>query len=108
MNIALLQIGAKIQELLIVASLTTIIFQLTRDELLFGDGIPLGLIAAGVDFTKLSFFWSPQTLGSLGSLFRGPRKHRRILLAIYLPLDGALALVSGPSCAVLLVPQVQD
>lgn len=108
MNIALLQIGATIQELLIVASLTTIIFQLTRDELLFGDGIPLGLLAAGVDFTKLSFFWSPQTLGSLGSLFRGPRRHRRILLAIYLPLDGALALVSGPSCAVLLVPQVQD
>lgn len=108
MNIALLQTAAKIQELLIVASLATIVFQLTRDELLFGDGIPLGLLAAGVDFTKLSFFWSPQTLGSLRSLFRGPRKHRRILLAIYLPLAGALALLAGPSCAVLLVPQVQD
>ena len=108
MNIALLQTAAKFQELLIVASLATIVFQLTRDELLFGDGIPLGLLAAGIDLTKLSFFWSPQTLGSLRSLFRGPRKYRRILLAIFLPLAGALALLAGPSCAVLLVPQVQD
>lgn len=108
MNIALLQTAAKFQELLIVASLATIVFQLTRDKLLFGDGIPLGLLAAGVDFTKLSFFWSPQTLGSLRSLFRGPGKYQGILLAILLPLAGALAIFAGPSCAVLLVPQTQD
>ena len=108
MNIAVLQSAAKLQELLIVASLATIVFQLTRDELLFGDGITLGLSAAGVDFTKINFFWSPQTLGSLRSLFRGPRKYRRVLLAMFLPLAGALALFAGPSCAVLLIPQVQD
>lgn len=103
-NIALLQTAAKLQELLVVASLATIVFQLTRDGLLFGDGIPLGLLAAGVDFTRLSFFWSPQTLGSLRSLFRGPRKYRRILLAMFLPMAGALALFAGPSYTVLLVP----
>ena len=107
MNNALLQTAAKLQELLIVASLATIVFQLTRDELLFGDGVPFGLLAAGVDFTKLSF-WSPKTLGSLRSLFSGPRKYRRILLAMFLPLASVIANFAGPSCAVLLVPQTQD
>ncbi len=107
-NIAFLQTAAKLQELLIVASLTTIVFQLLRDELLYGDGIPLGLIGAGIDFTKLSYFWSPEILGSVTSLFRGRRKYRKIQLGLFLILAGALALLAGPSCAVLLVPQNQD
>ena len=107
-NIAFLQTTAKLQELLIIASLTTIIFQLLRDELLYGDGIPLGLLGAGIDFTKLSFFWSPEILGSVRSLFKGRRKYRKIQLGLFLILAGALALLAGPSCAVLLVPQIQD
>ena len=107
-NIAFLQTAAKLQELLIIASLTTIIFQLLRDELLYGDGIPLGLLGAGINFTKLSFFWSPEILGSVRSLFKGRRKYRKIQLALFLILAGALALLTGPSCAVLLVPQIQD
>ena len=108
LNIALLQTAAKIQELLITASLATIIFQLVRDELLYGDGLPLGLLGAGLDFTKLSFFWSSEIFGSVRSLFRGPRKYKKIQLAIFLVCAGALALLAGPSCAVLLVPQQQD
>ena len=107
-NIALLQTTAKLQELLIVASLASIVFQLLRDELLYGDGIPLGLVGAGFDFTKLSFFWSPEMLGSVRSLFRGSRKYRKMQLVLFLILAGALALLVGPSCAVLLVPQNQD
>ena len=107
-NIAFLQTAAKLQELLIIASLTTIIFQLLRDELLYGDGIPLGLLGAGIDFTKLSFFWSPEILGSVRSLYKGRRRYRKIQLALFLILAGALALLTGLSCAVLLVPQIQD
>ena len=107
-NIAFLQTAAKLQELLIVASLATIVFQLLRDELLHGDGIPLGLVGAGMDFTKLSFFWSPEILGSVTSLFKGRRRYRKIQLGLFLILSGALALLAGPSCAVLLVPQNQD
>ena len=106
-NIAFLQTAAKVQELLIIASLTTIVFQLTRDELIYGEGLPLGLVSAGADFTKLSFFWSPQLFGSLRTLFRGPRKYRNIQLGVFLLLAGAIALLAGPSCAVLLVPQTQ-
>ena len=107
-NIAFLQTAAKVQELLIVASLATIVFQLTRDELLYGEGIPLGIVGAGVDFSRLSFFWSREFIGSLRGLSRGPRKYRKAQLVIFLFLAGALSLVAGPSCAVLLVPQTQD
>lgn len=116
MNIALLQTTAKLQELLIVASLATVVFQLTRDELLYGEGLPLGLVCGGIDFTKLSFFWSRELFGSLRfllgggwrSLFKGPRWYRKRQLAVFLLLAGVLALLAGPSCAVLLVPQVQN
>ena len=91
-------------------------FQLTRDELLYGEGLPLGLVCAGIDFIKLSFFWSRELFGSLRfllgggwrSLFKGPRCYRKRQLAVFLLLAGVLALLAGPSCAVLLVPQVQN
>lgn len=108
LNIALLQTAAKLQELLIIASLATIVYQLLRDELLYGDGIPLGLIGAGIDFTKLSFFWSPEVLGSVRTLFKGNRVYRKIQLGLFLVLAGAIALLAGPASAVLLVPRKQD
>ena len=107
-NIAFLQTAAKVQELLIVASLATIVFQLTRDELIYGDGLPLGMVGAGVDFSRLSFFWSREFVGSLRGLSRGPRRYRKAQLVIFLVVAGALSLLVGPSCAVLLVPQTQD
>ena len=107
-NIAFLQTAAKLQDLLIIASLATIVFQLLRDELLYGDGIPLGLLGAGFEFTKLSFFWSPEILGGFKSLFRGRRRYRKVQLGLFLILAGTIALLAGPSCAVLLVPQNQE
>ena len=107
-DIALLQIAAKVQELLIVASLATILFHLTRDELLYGEGLPLGMVGAGIDFSKLSYYWSRELIGSLRGLFKGPRKYRKTQLVIFLLLAGLLSLLAGPSCAVLTVPQTQD
>ncbi|KAL8814284.1 MAG: hypothetical protein Q9223_006481 [Gallowayella weberi] len=107
-NLALLQAAAKLQELLIVASLATVVFQLLRHELIHGDGLPLGLLAAGFEFTKLSYFWSPEMLGSLKNTFGRPSKSRRIALIAFLVIAGALAALVGPSCAVLLIPRSQD
>ncbi|KAL8786030.1 MAG: hypothetical protein Q9213_003012 [Squamulea squamosa] len=106
-NMALLQTAAKLQELLIVASLATVAFQLLRHELIHGDGIPLGLLAAGFDFTRLSYFWSPEILGTLRNVFGRPSKLRRVALVLFLVTAGALATLVGPSCAVLLIPQPQ-
>ena len=106
-NQAFLQTAAKLQELLIVASLTTIIFQLLRHELTHGGGIPLGMIAAGIEFAKLSYFWSPDFLGGARRMFQGPRRLQRIAIFLFLILAGGLAALAGPSCAVLLLPQEQ-
>lgn len=107
-NIALLQTAAKIQELLIVASLATVTFQLLRYELVCGDGLPLGLLTAGFDFTSLSYFWSPEMLGSLRNTYARGWRPRRIALILFLVTVGTLATLAGPSCAVLLIPQKQD
>ena len=107
-NLALLQTAAKLQELLIVASLAAVTFQLLRYELLHGDGLPLGLLAAGFEFTKLSFLWSPETLGTLTDTFTRARSIRRFALLLFVLTAGTLATLAGPACAVLLIPTSQD
>ncbi|KAL8968100.1 MAG: hypothetical protein Q9183_002625 [Haloplaca sp. 2 TL-2023] len=107
-NLALLQTAAKLQELLIVASLAAVTFQFLRYELLYGDGLPLGLLAAGFEFTKLSFLWSPETLGTLMDTFTRARTIRRFALLLFVLIAGALATLAGPACAVLLIPNSQD
>ena len=56
LNLLLLQIAAKVHELMIQASLGAIVFNAVRYELLFGDGLPLGLIGSGLAFTQIEFF----------------------------------------------------
>lgn len=48
-----LQVAAKIQELLIVASLGTVVMHVVRSELIHGDGLPLGFIMSGWSFATL-------------------------------------------------------
>ncbi|KAH7129165.1 hypothetical protein EDB81DRAFT_764314 [Dactylonectria macrodidyma] len=53
LKLGLLQVAAKIQELLVVSSLGTVIFHAAKAELVFGDGLPLGLIVSRWSFTQL-------------------------------------------------------
>lgn len=53
----LLQFAAKGHELSIIASIATIVFSILRYQLLFGSGIPLGLIGSGKSFSELGYFW---------------------------------------------------
>jgi hypothetical protein len=53
----MLQFAAKAHELFIIASVANIVFHVVRNELFWGNGIPLGLIASGFSFSELSFFW---------------------------------------------------
>ena len=101
-NLALLQIAAKVQELLIVASTSTIVFDLTRTELLSGNGVPLGLIGSGFSFKDISWFWSPDFWCSLGYQTQW---HRKTFLLMTLVLAGLLAVMAGPATAVLVIPR---
>lgn len=51
-KLGLLQIAAKVQELLVVASIGVVILHFFRSQLVFGDGLPLGLLVSGFSFTS--------------------------------------------------------
>ncbi|USP81540.1 hypothetical protein yc1106_08814 [Curvularia clavata] len=101
---ALLQIAAKIQELLIIASLTTIVVHKVRNDLIDGDGIPFGLVGVGALFTQLSFFWSTAFIGSVSNTRTVRRNAATLCLVI---LAGFIAVTAGPAVAVLLIPREQ-
>ncbi|KAL6713894.1 hypothetical protein ACLMJK_008388 [Lecanora helva] len=104
-NIAMLQVTAKLVELLAVASLTSIVVHTIRKELVLGGGVPLGAVSGAFMFSSLSYFWSPELWGSFRSKLSWSAKAR-----IYgtLILAGLLAVTIGPSTAVLLIPREQD
>ena len=86
------------------ASLTVVIFQALRYNLLHNSGIPFGLIGSGLSFTQLSFFWSPEFVLNIKScLF----SRRRLPLFVFIVLSGAIAATIGPSVAVLMLPRIQ-
>ncbi|MCJ1378917.1 hypothetical protein MMC17_002016 [Xylographa soralifera] len=104
-NIAMLQGTAKLVELLIVASLTTIVVHTIRTEMVLGDGVPLGAIGGAFMFSSLSYFWSPELWGSFQSKLTLSAKLRLYGVLI---LSGLLAATVGPSTAVLIIPRNQD
>lgn len=99
---ALLQIAAKIQELLIIASLTAIIMHKVRYDLIDGNGVPFGLVGVGALFTQLSYFWSAAFIGSFSS--QGAMRRNAATLCLVV-LAGFIAVTAGPAVAVLLIPR---
>jgi hypothetical protein len=100
--IALLQIAAKAQELLIVASLATVVVHKLRHDLIDGEGVPFGLVGAGSLFSQLNYFWSTAFIGSVS----GRTKLNATLVGLVL-LAGLIAITVGPAIAVLLIPREQ-
>ncbi|XXH00741.1 hypothetical protein Hte_007091 [Hypoxylon texense] len=102
---AMLQVLAKIQELLIVSSLSTIIFSAIRVQLLYGAGVPLGLLSSGFNFSQITYFWSEEYWGSM----KAPIPRRMLFPFAFLLLTaGLIAVTAGPASAVLMVPRQQD
>ena len=66
--LVLFQIGAKLLEIVCVASLTTVVLHVLRHDLV-RNGVPLGLLGSGVFFSQANCFWSPEMLvGALHSV----------------------------------------
>lgn len=101
--LAIIQVAAKTQELLCIASLATVVLQALRRELL-DEGIPVGLLGSGLWFSQVAFLWSPDFLTaarwSTGS-------YRRATLYGLIIVAGFIAAFIGPSAAVLLLPRSQ-
>jgi hypothetical protein len=106
-NLMLLQLAAKAHEIMIVASLGLIVLQFVRHELLFGDGLPLGLIGSGLTFNNLEFFFNKSFYGTLKYVGHG-NTPRKIMFVTVVVVAGLTAALAGPASAVLLVPKSQD
>lgn len=107
-NLMLLQLAAKAQEILIVASLGLIVLQAVRHELLFGDGIPLGLIGSGLSFSNFEFFFKKEFYGALKYITYQGNKLRKLGFIALLIVCGITSVLAGPATAVLLVPKTQQ
>lgn len=102
-KLALIQVAAKVQELLIIASFSTVLIQVIRDGLLH-DGVPLGLATSGLSFDRLSYFWSPAFWGATTSLV-ALSKWKGVWLLSLTSLGGFIAITAGPASAVLMLPR---
>jgi hypothetical protein len=107
-NLMLFQLAAKAHEITIVASLGLIVLQFMRHELLWGDGLPLGLLGSGLAFNQPEYFFSKEFYGGLRYVPAGGFRSRRVALIAVIVIAGIVATLAGPSSAVLLVPKSQD
>ena len=99
------QFAAKLLELMIQASLATILLSIVRRHVL-GAGLPLGALFAPSRTTDVSYLWSLEFWGSVTAKRRFG--WRMVMLLILIPLFVVLAAVVGPSTAVLIVPRSID
>ncbi len=63
-HIAALQFAAKLNEGLVVISLSNILFHRVRYLMLQSDGVPLGLLASSFQLSNLLNFFNPEILGT--------------------------------------------
>lgn len=100
-----LQFAAKLHELLILASLGTIIFTYIRRELVLGAGIPFGALFVGFQIDSISLLWSPEFLGTIYHKWQAPRSRKIILISIIVVCT-LLGVSVGPSSANLMKPRL--
>ncbi|CAM1510075.1 Fc.00g004100.m01.CDS01 [Cosmosporella sp. VM-42] len=101
----LLQIVAKTQELLINAGITAMVLNHLRNQLLYGEGVPLGFLCSVFKFSQPSYFWSDEFWG--GIYAAGISRWRRVAGALLLVMVGIIAAFAAPSVATLLIPRQQ-
>lgn len=102
-----LQFAAKVHELFILASLTTIVMYAMRTQLLEQAGLPFGLIASGFQIfsgewlRRKSFWASWKARQSSGSYFN---RYPFIPFLTLFVISSILATLAGPSSAIAIVP----
>jgi hypothetical protein len=91
----MLQIAAKIYELLVLLSLSAITLDIYRMKLI-GTGLPLGLLTSGYRVGDLSYLKHSGLLSALNT--------RAAAFAIFTILASLLSVSMGPASAILIVP----
>lgn len=102
LDILCLQVVAKLQELLVVASLGTILLDILRNQLLFrSEGLPLGILSAKQQFTEPKYLFSPEFRFGLAGF---ARHRQRLIFGILIVTISLVSLFAGPSAALLAIP----
>ncbi|KIX94990.1 uncharacterized protein Z520_09300 [Fonsecaea multimorphosa CBS 102226] len=98
-----LQITAKVHELLMLASLSKILWSFVLDHLITSSGLPLCTLSAGDRFGDISYLWSREFRTALRASFRG--KNIILPLAVVCTI---LGIIVGPASATAMAPNLQD
>lgn len=101
-KLASLLLVAKLYELLVVGSLSAIIFHQIRHEIVFGDGVPFGLLGGGLSFGQLSYLWTREYWAAAS--VRG-KSWRLSFLVVFISLCTVLVSLIGAMSAVLIAPR---
>ena len=103
-NQAVYQSLAKIHEIMIQASLATVILAYVRHELISDNGLPLGALVSGLQISQFAYLWSIEFWGTLRS--KTYPISRKLKLLIVILTCFTVAILAGPSSAVLLIPRL--
>ncbi|KAI3529655.1 hypothetical protein CABS03_04463 [Colletotrichum abscissum] len=98
----LIQFAAKFLEIMIIGSLTTMIFTFVRREVTLGQGTPLAAFFAGNSFSSPEFLWSDEMTAMLRGRFSTVWK--KVFFVSFLVMCCVLAVVVAPATATVLTP----
>lgn len=107
-NLLFLQLAAKANEICIVASLGLIVLHAVRNQLLFGDGLPLGLVGSGLSFSSFQMFFQKEFWAAVRFLAWDDNSLSKFAFVSLLITSTITATLAGPASATMLVPQSQD
>ena len=88
---------------MIQASLAAVVLGYVRHELILGKGLPFGTLFSGLQVSQVSYLWSMEFWGSIGS--KSFSMSRKVILGVSIVFVFVLAAGAGPSAAVLLIPR---
>jgi hypothetical protein len=103
-KLAALQFAAKLHELLMLASLGTMLITYIRRELAFGAGLPFGAVFSGLQFRDISFLWAPEMWGAIYQEWE--KRSTKWFIISFMVLCTVLGVSVGPSTANLMKPRL--
>jgi hypothetical protein len=103
----LIQVAAKIHELMMQASIISMVLSYVRHEARRGHGLPFGAFLAGQECIKVSYLWSLPFWGAILSPIVGSRR-RKAAIIIILVAATVLAATVGPSSAIAMMPVISE
>ncbi|KAH8693338.1 hypothetical protein GQ44DRAFT_765280 [Phaeosphaeriaceae sp. PMI808] len=105
-KLAALLFAAKLHALFMLASLSAIVITYIRKELVFGNGVPFGIVFSANQFKDLTFLWSPELWGTV--YHEWEKKQKKWFIICLLVVCSIAGLTVGPSTGILMRPRLDE